>query len=512
MTAPLEAAPLRRIAPALRDAFTAHRYDPDGLLALLGEPAYAALGRGEPVPVRRACRDGGELGVLARLFLLHDTLSARATAAALGPLPVADAVAAGLLAEDGDGLRAALDVRPLDAGFGTRWVFADIDGSMREVSVGPDHVLGVGRASLSLLRATPTAPVGHLLDLGTGCGVQAVHAAGYASHITATDISGRAAVLAAASFAINGIDVDLRVGPWFDPVAGRKFDQIVANPPFVVGSGTVDHSYRDSGLDLDGASALMFRESVRHLAPGGTAVMLASWVHRAGQPWQQRVSGWLPDEGVDAWVVQRDVSDPALYVGTWLRDAGVPPRSERGAARSEQWLGHFEREGVEGVGFGYVFLRRTEGPSDVLAEDLRHDFDDPLGPEALAYLRRVDWLRGHDLLSARLAVDPTTTLEEVCAATGEGWAPVAARLCRGGGPAWQHEVDERTAMLLAGLQADGLPLRDVLELVAAACGDPAEEIVEAGARLVEGLVRHGLVVPADLVGPGQGGAGQGGAG
>ena len=45
----------------------------------------------------------------------------------------------------------------------------------------------------------------------------------------------------------------------------------------------------------------------------GTAVLLASWVHRAGEDWRDRVAGWLPDHGIDAWVVQRDVADPELY-------------------------------------------------------------------------------------------------------------------------------------------------------------------------------------------------------
>src|SRR5690606_21123255 len=144
-----------------------------------------------------------------------------------------------------------------DTGAGNRWVLSDLDDSMHRRTLTEDHVLGVGHASLSLLRATPTAPVGSVLDLGTGCGVQAIHAAGYARSVTATDINPRALWLAEATAALNELDVELLPGSWFEPVAGRTFDQVVANPPFVVGPARIEHTYRDSGLALDGASELV---------------------------------------------------------------------------------------------------------------------------------------------------------------------------------------------------------------------------------------------------------------
>ena len=53
----------------------------------------------------------------------------------------------------------------------------------------------------------------------------------------------------------------------------------------------------------------------------------------------------------------------------------------------------------------YLVMELLEGePSDVLAEDLRHGFTDPLGAEALAYFERLAWLRDHDVLTARFAV------------------------------------------------------------------------------------------------------------
>jgi methylase of polypeptide subunit release factors len=492
------------ITAALRACFLRVGYDADSVLSLLGADAHAAMGRGEAVPARRAARGGGELGTLVRLFLLGDPAGAEEVAAALAPVDLADALATGLLEAHhddvlGDGVRTALDVRPLDTGTGTRWLVSDLDGDLRPRETDREHVPGLGQASLSLLRAIPTAPVGTVLDLGTGCGVQAVHVAAHAEHVTGTDLSERALALARASCALNELDVELLRGSWFEPVAGRTFDQVVANPPFVVGPPRVQHTYRDSGLDLDGASELVVRGAPDHLVPGGTATVLASWVHLAGQDWRARVASWVPPHGVDAWVVQRDVADPALYVGTWLRDAGLDPRSADGAARSQEWLEHFDRSGVVGIGFGYVTLRRTDEPSDVLCEDLTHGFDDPLGPEALAYLARLEWLRSHDLLGSTFVVAPGTALQRVSvAAASGGWAQVVVRLHRGDGPAWQHETDDLGAALLAGMRAGGLPLGELVALLEVAHDEPEDALLAGAVELVDGLVRHGLVLPAEL--------------
>ncbi|GAA4815695.1 DUF7059 domain-containing protein [Tomitella cavernea] len=502
--------PLVTLAPRLREAFEAQHYDADTLMAILGDDGHDALGRGEPVPVRRAAAGTGHTGTLIRLLLVGDDCPRREAAAALAPVDVDEAVAAGLLEASGDSVRAALDVRPMDLGAGTRWMISDLDGSMRRCTTAPDHVLGVGHASLSLLRATPTAPVDTVLDVGAGCGVQAVHAAGYARRITATDVSARALEFAAAGCALNDVDVELLRGPWYEPAAGRRFDRIVANPPFVVGRGTVDHTYRDSGLPLDGASETMISGALAHLAPGGVATMLASWVHLRGEDWRSRVAGWLPDDGLEAWIVQRDVADPALYVGTWMRDAGLDPRDPAHATLADDWLAHFKAAGVEGVGFGFVYLQRTDEPTSLTAEDLRHGFDDPLGDEALDHLSRAAWLRRADVAASRFRFDPATALERVLlptaaassapahdapAADEDTWREAVTRLHRGGGPRWQHEVDEASLQLLTGLGRGELTTAQVAGLLAAARGADADALTGEATALVTALVRHGLLRP-----------------
>ncbi|WP_328397350.1 DUF7782 domain-containing protein [Nocardia sp. NBC_00416] len=494
--------PLTALCPQLRTALTRVGYDADTLLEALGADAHSALGRGEPVPVRRAAREAGELGLLVRLLLLGDALDEHEAAAALAPVRIGDAVAAGLLTREGGAVRAALDLRPMDTGAGNRWILSDLDDSMQRRTLTEDHVLGVGHASLSLLRATPTTPVGSALDLGTGCGIQAVHAASYARTVTATDVNPRALWLAEATAALNELDIDLIAGSWFEPVAGRRFDRVVANPPFVVGPARIEHTYRDSGLALDGASELVISRVPELLAPGGTAAVLAAWIHTDDEDWRQRVSRWLPAHGIDAWVVQRDVADPALYVGTWLRDAGLDPRSPAAQQRAEDWLTALEQAGVTGVGFGFVYLRSVDAATEILAEDLTHGFDDPLGAEAHAYFERSAWLRQiaaepSRAWRSRYRIDGATALERVLLPGDEGWEQRVARVHRGDGPRWQHEVDETTVSLLAGMRPDGLPLYELIELLALSQGseEVSPEFADAALGVVTGLVRHGLIHP-----------------
>ena len=487
----------------LREAFLRIGYGTDGVVDLLGAQAHAALSRGEPEPALRATEGGGPLGTAIRMFLLGEAEPAGDVEQALHPLPLSEAIAGGLLAAEGDRVRAALDIRPHSAGEDSWWVVSDLDADTRPDgwATSADHVLGVGHASLSLVRATSRRQVGSVLDLGTGCGVQALHASTHAQRITATDVSQRALALAAATFRLNRIDVELATGEWFEPVRGQRFDQVVCNPPFVVGPARTDYVYRDSGLAGDDASALMVRQLPSFLNEGGTGQLLASWLHRKGEDWQDRVAGWLPPGGVDAWFVQRDVADPALYVGTWLRDAGFDPRSALGRRKAAEWLDWFAANDVEGVGFGFVTLRRAGSErGEVVCEDLRQAFDDPLGPESDAWLRRVDWLREHGsaegLLSARLMTASSTVLEEFASRGDEGWERFLHRLHRTDGPGWQHEIDELGVRLLAGCHG-AMPLRDLVELLAIGSGEDPEQLAEAAVPMFRELVRHGMVIPAE---------------
>jgi methylase of polypeptide subunit release factors len=406
-------------AGRLRAAFLAAGYTVDGVGGLLGPAAQAALARHETVPARRATADGGPLATLARLFLLQLPVPQAAAAAAL-PLDVA--VDLGVVAADGAQVRARLDVRPYaeddGGGGGARWwVVSDpgtgLDGVHRPLA--GEHVLGVGGASTTLAQLTPRDPVGRALDIGTGCGVQLLHASRHSGSVVGTDVSRRALRLAGLTAALSDVTVDLREGDLLAPVASESFDLVVSNPPFVIGAPE-SRTYRDSGLPLDTVGARLAGEAPGLLTEGGTLVMLANWVHRDGEDWQDRVTGWLPAHGVDALVVQRELLDPAAYVATWLADAG-----ERGdpsyVERYDAWLAGLERQGVAAVGLGFVVLRRTGAERRVTTLDWPHPVEQPLGRHLASWLDRHRWLAGHDsddaLMAATVRLAEDTVQEQL---------------------------------------------------------------------------------------------------
>ncbi|MEX3648955.1 class I SAM-dependent methyltransferase, partial [Mycolicibacterium porcinum] len=298
----------------------------DGVADFLGAEVNAALSRGVWWPVLRvthaAPADRQRLAVLVRLLLLGTDEPPELVAAAFPSTGLQTLAADGVLEFSGDKVRAALDIRPHSDGERDFYVVSDQDAAVRRGPLRHDHVLGIGGASVSLARAVIRKPVGRALDLGTGCGIQALHMNAHCDQIVATDTNERALALAAMTARLGGMSWDLRHGSLFEPVAGERFDLIVSNPPFVVGSGTRDYIYRDSGLAGDALCQSLIEQVGDHLLPGGTAHIMANWIVRDGAEWQERVRGWLAGTGLHAWVVQRELADPVSYVSLWLADAG----------------------------------------------------------------------------------------------------------------------------------------------------------------------------------------------
>ncbi|MEU8804473.1 class I SAM-dependent methyltransferase [Spirillospora sp. NPDC048819] len=506
---------LREPLLRVRDVLLGANYTVSGVRELLGPVAGGALARDEITPALRATGGGSPLEALTRLFWLQVPVDA-------ATIEADDLVAAGLAETSGGELRARLRVEPLeavsadglarDAGH-AGYVVSDLTvrpssarrpvlqpppttiqqtSSARQVPAA-DHVVGAGGASGGLARLVVHRPVDNVLDLGTGCGVQAVHLAGRspAARITATDVNPRALALAEMSFALSGVDgAELLRGSLLEPVRGRRFDLIVSNPPFVVApSGGPHFAYRESGLPGDDFCRRLVEDAPRHLTDGGYCQLLANWLHVDGVPWEERVGSWV--DGCDAWIVQRDVQDPAEYAELWLRDsceAGTPEYR----ARYEAWLDHFERLGVTGVGFGWITLRRAERPA-VRIEELRHAVEQPVG----AYVGDVlDGLAGAAEFSTAcgqtLGVAPGIVQEQIGAPGAEDPERIVLRQT---GRLRRAAAVGTVEAALAGVCDGTLPLDPLLDAIAQLTGtDPAGIRAQADEVLPD-LIADGFFVP-----------------
>ena len=325
-------------------------------------------------PAANAPQDGDVAGykvaVLTALFMLGEPVGAAALETALPRTGVAGALAIGLVvptqSASGEQLYApAVDLRPHEAedahGSVRWWVASDLGELVTGQALAPDHVLGIGRAGLTLAALTPRKPVETALDLGVGCGIQTLYLLRHVRQVVATDISTRALEFTAFNVALAGVDsarVQLRQGNLLEPVAGQRFDLIVSNPPFVITPPSVRQAglplmeYRDAGGPILPA---LVRGLEDHLNPDGVAVMLGNWEHREGTSWRTSVNQWI-GKSLDAWIIQREVQDPVEYAAMWLRDGGLTP--ERSGVAFENalatWQEDFDSRQVSGVGMGYL--------------------------------------------------------------------------------------------------------------------------------------------------------------
>lgn len=402
---------------------TATNFTVDGLTELWGEDAAAALHRGQRVPASRALTDS-PLSTLARALVLGYPVDPAALDRALPTLGAAGAVELGLVDAAGSPL---LDLRPysvVDArGVAAWWIASDLGEVALGHAIPEQHVLGVGGASTTLSGLMVPEPVELALDLGTGCGIQALHAARHATRVIATDISGRALEFARFNAALNGFaNIEFRLGSLFEPVAGERFGHVVSNPPFVITprssprhpSGVPGYEYRDGGLVGDALVAQVVRDVEAHLEPGGIAQLLGNWEYGAVDG-LHRVRGWVEATGLDAWVVERERQSVEHYAETWIRDGGTRPGPEFDRLYAI-WLDDFAARGVTEVGFGYVTLRRPLSGAPTLRrfEHYGEPLGGSLGDHIAGVLAAHDWLQTRDaaaLAAATLTVAPDVTEE-----------------------------------------------------------------------------------------------------
>ena len=388
-------------ATSLRADLAESGWGVEAVAALLGEVADAALRREIRLPALQAVRTALAAGpapspvaILTALFMLGEPVPAIALDAALPRTGASGAGRIGLVGEpDETGrVRARVDLRPHEAVDDTGevrwWVASDLGELVTGRALAPDHVLGVGGAGLTLAGLTPRTPVHAALDLGCGCGIQTLYLLRHAEYVVATDISARALAFTAFNAALAGVSVagasdagtesvagsesgsdsgagrlELLRGSLLEPVAGRRFDLIVSNPPFVLTPPAVREAglplmeYRDAGGPVLPALVAGLGE---HLEPGAVAVMLGNWEHRGVGAWSDAVAAWIPEE-LDAWVIEREVQDPVEYATMWLRDGGLTLERDAGGFETalEAWIDDFEDRGVRGLGSGYRLLEEA---------------------------------------------------------------------------------------------------------------------------------------------------------
>jgi 16S rRNA (guanine1207-N2)-methyltransferase len=139
---------------------------------------------------------------------------------------------------------------------------------------------GLDPGTALLIQNLAVRPTDRVLDLGCGWGPVGVAAAKTArdGHVVLTEVNRRAARLAEQNLARNRIrNAEVRVGGFFEPVAGERFDVIATNPPYRVGR---PHILR------------LLTEAPDHLAPGGRLLVVGK-----GSQGIRFYQAWLEEHG-----------------------------------------------------------------------------------------------------------------------------------------------------------------------------------------------------------------------
>lgn len=464
------------VAHELADRLRAAGYDYDAVAERLGAEGLSGLARNTTIPADRALAGADDpQAVLIRAFALQQAVPTGALAVALGDLePLRPILGSGRDGdrEPGGTTRAAIEIRPYAFADGTGghsgWLASDLTPALDGRLGVPrdDFVLGLSPASVTLAHLTMRTPRGRALDLGAGCGVQSLHLATHTEAVVATDLNPRACAMTTLTAALNRIEVDVRRGSLYEPVAGERFDLIVTNPPYVMAPPDSSRLvYREGSFTADGLVRAVVTGAADRLDPGGALQVLGNWAITADQPWQDRLSGWITPTGCDALVLQRERLDPFEYIETWLADAGLTGTGEY-AARYAAWADYFEALGIVGVGLGWLTLYRNDSADPVVRfDDWPHQVHAGLGdafaefPDAARAARLPD----DAILATAWTCDPAVTSEAI----GRPGAADPEHLVFRRGTGFGRAVAVDTALAAVAGACDGdLPLGVLIDAVA----------------------------------------------
>ena len=445
-----------------------------------------------PLYLRRLGQ-GDALSTLIKLFVLGSPVGNAEAKDALAPLDLARAQESGLLECFDDGVRPAVKLVPCEG-----LVFASDLRIGDPLNVPPDYVTGVNPTSRTLSNVTVRRAVTSSLDLGTGCGVQALLAAQHSQHVVAVDINQRALDFAAFNARLNGIsNIEFRLGNLFEPVEGQRFDLIVCNPPYVISPDSM-YTYRDGGLPGDEFCRQLVRQAPRFLEDGGYAHVLCNWTHRREQQWSDPLGQWVQDNGCGTLLLYYGSEDPLTYADRWNQ----PLRSADPGAYEQtldRWADYYQRSGIEAIAFGAVVLRRSSGRGWVQMVPLPSNAQSPAGDQLQNMFAAQDYLAGlesaQDLLAGTFRLVERHHVEQRLAQRDGQYAIQGSAVCLDEGLGLRGVVDPYAFFLMA--RCDGTrPLGLILDDLAKVSGEDKTQLVESTLAVVRTMLGLGFLIPA----------------
>jgi Methyltransferase small domain len=476
----------------LRASLAAAEFAVDRIESTFGAHTLSARPAETAVHVRRLTDDA--FSTFARVFVLGLPVEVGAAEAALAPFEVDRLVALGLARLDGGSVSPTVRLVP----HGDYYIASDLQSEMGETPV--DFVPGIQAPSVMLAKLAVRVRARTALDLGTGCGIQALLAAKHCDRVLATDVNERALEFAEFNAHLNGVrGIEVRRGDGFDAAGDERFDLIVSNPPYVI-SPDVAFLYRDNPLPSDELCRRLVEATPAFMSEGGFAHLLVSWVS-SRDDWAEPLRAWVAGRGCDAWLLHYKTEDPLTHSANWLAPLAEDD-GERFEEELDRWLTHLRRLDIGAIEYGAVVLRRRSAKRNWIHTDvLPLERLEPASDHTLRVFAAHDYL--HDLrddealLDARLALVERHRLEQALRCDEGGFLVETQTLALEDGLAFRAEIDRYTASLLPHLDGE-TTVRDVLARVASQLGleeGDRERFVPAALPIVRRLLALGFLQP-----------------
>ena len=354
----------------------------------------------------------------------------------------------------------------------------------------PNFVLPIGPAGHYLANLTIRRPVSSALDLGCGCGVQALLAARHCTRVTATDINPRALALTRLNADLNGLaNIEILHGSYFEPVEGRRFDLVVANLPYVIAPGE-RFIYRNTDQPGDAGIRKLIGEVPVYLSEGGFAHILANWIHAAEEPWWQPMRRAVSGKETGAWVIYNGSKDPQTYADMWI-DSETKKDARAYARTKKAWVKWYRRYGIERIASGAVILHsRTSGSNWFCAAPVDSILETPAGEQLQRLFAAQDTLSagehpedifGQRWIPWRMEMSLNPGGQEVIARSSSG-----LRL--------QAKIRVLSAKVVEHFSV-GISLQNALDQTAQEQGILPESVSAAVLEDIQRLIDFGMIIP-----------------
>lgn len=478
---------------ALRRALDGHGFHADALAEAESLMTGMAEALREPAIRAALAARGDARGALLRLFSYDDAVPDGDLRALLGG-EVCDALAAAGLLAPGHGETASWRARGRLVPFEGLWIWSDHPGA------GADTVMGPGATTQGVARLLPSRIEGDALDVGCGAGSFALLAARRGARAaTGVDIAPRAIELARFNARLNGAAAEFAAGDLLEPVRGRAFDLVVAQPPYVVQPEGFDRvTYLHGGPLGDAILRRLLAGLGAALAPGGRALIAADLWLPGGEKLHETLRRALADPALDLVTLAAKGLPAPIQAAAYasLEDRTLGPRYAWAVAR---YLRHFAALDARPVHAAVIVRRRAGAAAAPITATVPvagfmgrggRDVDEVLAAMDLARAPEAGMLEAR-VRAARLA----TWIEERHAPDPAAEGRHRVHFERGA-LSTDRELSGSSLMLVATLDAAPSVGEAVARWAAEVGAEPAEVRGEVLAFVREGLA-SGLLEPGE---------------